>query len=124
MEITTEQQGRRFYAGQLRTPDQIERRRAWKRQHNDNAKRIFVCSLYIGMEHAFPYPREVVEATVGARIGGLWAEFKAKQAAERAAFNETLPARLAEFSALPEAERQAVLNAPLCAVTLVHGRAA
>ena len=62
---------RRMYAGQLRTPEQIERRRAWKRQHNDNGRRIFFGADYQHMVATVELAQEI-NAACAAKAAELW----------------------------------------------------
>lgn len=80
---------RRMYAGRLRTPEQIERRRAWKKQHGDNGRRIFYGADYQRMVATVELAQEI-NAACAAKAAELWAEFNAKQREERQALNERL----------------------------------
>jgi hypothetical protein len=62
-----------------RNPEKLAETRA-----RSNEKRIYVGTFYAGREGRYPYPREAIEQYVGR----LLAEFRAKQAAEKAAWRE------------------------------------
>ena len=78
-----------MYAGRMRTLEQIEHRRAWKRQHNDNGRRIFYGADYQHMVATVELAQEI-NAACAAKAAELRAEFNARVREENRAFNDRL----------------------------------
>jgi hypothetical protein len=80
---------RRMYAGRMRTLEQIERRREWKRQHGDNARRVMVMGSY-GFMAASPELARAFEMEALERIMPSYIAMQERHAKARRQLNEEL----------------------------------